>query len=77
MLINGYSGTLKNNAELPDQSILEQLSLDSVKVERLVKEFLTAQSLTILPQNSFGDAVTQFVDKDRSEERRVGKECPV
>jgi double-strand break repair protein MRE11 len=35
-----------------------------VKVEKLVKEFLTAQSLTILPQNSFGDAVTQFVDKD-------------
>ena len=23
-----------------------------------------AQSLTILPQNSFGDAVSQFVDKD-------------
>lgn len=35
-----------------------------MKVEKLVKEFLTAQSLTILPQNSFGDAVTQFVDKD-------------
>ncbi|KAF2276211.1 DNA repair exonuclease [Westerdykella ornata] len=55
---------LKNNAELPDQSVLNQLSLDSVKVEKLVKEFLEAQSLTILPQNSFGDAVTQFVDKD-------------
>ena len=44
--------------------MLAQLSLDSVKVEKLVKEFLQAQSLTILPQNSFGDAVTQFVDKD-------------
>ncbi|KAJ4367679.1 meiotic recombination [Neocucurbitaria cava] len=33
-------------------------------MSRLVKEFLTAQTLTILPQNSFGDAVTQFVDKD-------------
>lgn len=44
--------------------MLNQLSLDSVKVEKLVKEFLEAQSLTILPQNSFGDAVTQFVDKD-------------
>ncbi len=51
-------------AELPEESILAQLSLDSVKVERLVREFLTAQSLTILPQNSFGDAVSQFVDKD-------------
>lgn len=51
-------------AELPEESILAQLSVDSVKVEKLVREFLTAQSLTILPQNSFGDAVSQFVDKD-------------
>jgi double-strand break repair protein MRE11 len=35
-----------------------------LKIDELVKEFLEAQSLTILPQNSFGDAVTQFVDKD-------------
>ncbi|KAF2267057.1 DNA repair exonuclease [Lojkania enalia] len=56
--------TLKNNAELPDESILAQLAIDNVKVEKLVKEFLMAQSLTILPQNSFGDAVSQFVDKD-------------
>ncbi|KAF2869697.1 hypothetical protein BDV95DRAFT_596029 [Massariosphaeria phaeospora] len=55
---------LKNNADLPDESVMDQLSLDSVKVEKLVKEFLAAQSLTILPQNSFGDAVAQFVDKD-------------
>ncbi|KAH8697879.1 meiotic recombination protein Mre11 [Talaromyces proteolyticus] len=39
-------------------------TLDTVKVEQLVRELLTAQSLTILPQNSFGDAVSQFVDKD-------------
>ena len=57
-------GKLKDNAELPEESILAQLSLDTVKVEKLVREFLTAQSLTILPQNSFGDAVSQFVDKD-------------
>ncbi|KAF2798346.1 DNA repair exonuclease [Melanomma pulvis-pyrius CBS 109.77] len=56
--------TLKNNAELPEDAIMAQLSLDTVKVEKLVKEFLMAQSLTILPQNSFGDAVAQFVDKD-------------
>jgi len=43
---------------------MAQLSIESVKVEKLVKEFLTAQSLTILPQNTFGDAVSQFVDKD-------------
>ncbi|KAF2200343.1 DNA repair exonuclease [Delitschia confertaspora ATCC 74209] len=56
--------TLKNNADLPDESVMAQLSIDTVKVDQLVKEFLTAQSLTVLPQNSFGDAVSQFVDKD-------------
>ncbi|CAO2650317.1 Nn.00g016090.m01.CDS01 [Neocucurbitaria sp. VM-36] len=55
---------LKNNADMPDEQVLAELSIDSVKVDKLVKEFLTAQTLTILPQNSFGDAVTQFVDKD-------------
>ncbi|KAF2761909.1 DNA repair exonuclease [Pseudovirgaria hyperparasitica] len=50
--------------ELPEEHIMDQLALDSVKVEKLVREFLTAQSLTILPQNTFGDAVSQFVDKD-------------
>jgi double-strand break repair protein MRE11 len=35
-----------------------------VKVDKLVNEYLTAQTLTILPQNSFGDAVSQFVNKD-------------
>lgn len=49
---------------MPEESIMAQLSIDTVKVEKLVREFLTAQSLTILPQNSFGDAVSQFVDKD-------------
>ena len=60
----GSSRKAQNGAELPEESILAQLSIDSVKVEKLVREFLTAQSLTILPQNSFGDAVSQFVDKD-------------
>lgn len=48
----------------PDDEVLAQLSIDTVKVDKLVKEFLLAQSLTILPQNSFGDAVDQFVEKD-------------
>ena len=61
---SGATRKAQNGAELPEESILAQLSIDSVKVERLVREFLTAQSLTILPQNSFGDAVSQFVDKD-------------
>lgn len=60
----GSTRKAQSGAELPEESILAQLSIDSVKVEKLVREFLTAQSLTILPQNSFGDAVSQFVDKD-------------
>jgi double-strand break repair protein MRE11 len=50
--------------EMPEDSVMEQLSLDSIKVEKLVREFLAAQSLGILPQNSFGTAVGDFVDKD-------------
>ena len=60
----GGTKKAQNGTALPEESVLAQLSIDSVKVEKLVREFLTAQSLTILPQNSFGDAVTQFVDKD-------------
>ena len=60
----GSSRKAQNGADIPEESIMAQLSIDSIKVERLVREFLTAQSLTILPQNSFGDAVSQFVDKD-------------
>ncbi|KAK2752884.1 meiotic recombination [Arachnomyces sp. PD_36] len=59
------SALSKDNIDVPDESLSSGLaSLDTVKVEKLVREFLTAQSLTILPQNSFGDAVSQFVDKD-------------
>ncbi|KKY19931.1 putative meiotic recombination protein mre11 [Phaeomoniella chlamydospora] len=38
--------------------------LDIVRIEKLVREFLAAQTLTILPQNTFSDAVGQFIDKD-------------
>ncbi|KAL8740870.1 MAG: hypothetical protein Q9184_008447, partial [Pyrenodesmia sp. 2 TL-2023] len=60
------SGTrkTKGEADMPEESVLAQLAIDSVRIEKLVREFLTAQNLTILPQNSFGDAVSQFVDKD-------------
>lgn len=37
---------------------------DMVKVESIVSEFLSAQSLKVLPQGPFGDAVNQFVSKD-------------
>ena len=40
------------------------LTFDTVQIEELVKEYLNKQSLTILPQNSFGNAVTDFISKD-------------
>lgn len=54
----------KQTIDLPDAATMAQLGLDAVKIDELVKEFLTAQSLTILPQEPFGDAVQQFVQKD-------------
>ena len=37
---------------------------ETIRIDKLVHEFLAAQSLTILPQNHFGDAVNQYIDKD-------------
>ena len=58
------SGTRKGEAALDDAPTSHLAALDTVKVEQLVKEFLASQSLSILPQNTFGDAVAQFIDKD-------------
>lgn len=49
---------------MPEEDILAAMTIDNVKIEKLVQEFLDMQSLKILPQAPFGDAVTQFVDKD-------------
>jgi len=54
----------KVKADMPDAETMKELTLDNVKVDQLVEEFLTAQSLTILPQNQFSDSVGQFVNKD-------------
>lgn len=40
------------------------MGMDTVEVKRLVDEYLEAQSLKILPQAPFGDAVREFVQKD-------------
>ena len=48
----------------PDMPDINDLKLDSVKVSQLVEEFLTAQTLSILPQNQFSESVGLFVDKD-------------
>ena len=55
---------MQNGVEMPEESMMSTMAIDSVKVEKLVRQFLDKQSLTILPQNSFGDAVSQFIDKD-------------
>lgn len=56
----------KAQPEMPEDEVMARFaeSIDSIKVDKLVKEFLGAQSLTILPQNRFTDAVDQFVHKD-------------
>ena len=59
------SSMKKAAGDTEDQEVMSHpQGLDTVKVEKLVREFLAAQSLTILPQNYFGDAVSQFIDKD-------------
>lgn len=58
------SSSRKAAAGLDEVAASQLAGLDTVKVEQLVKEFLASQSLSILPQNSFGDAVAQFIDKD-------------
>ncbi|KAJ5674329.1 Mre11 DNA-binding [Penicillium maclennaniae] len=54
----------KTDAHINEAATSKLSALDTVKVEQLVKEFLASQSLSILPQNSFSDAVAQFIDKD-------------
>lgn len=58
------SSSRKPDANIDEATASNLAALDTVKVEQLVKEFLASQSLSILPQNSFGDAVAQFIDKD-------------
>ncbi|KAG6187945.1 Double-strand break repair protein mus-23 [Claviceps purpurea] len=58
------SAQRKANANIPAE-VLEALEDgDTIKVESLVHDFLGAQSLKVLPQGPFGDAVNQFVSKD-------------
>lgn len=53
-----------DNLDMPDEAILEDLAHGPIKVEKYVQEFLSAQSLSILPQKLFGQAVAEFVNKD-------------
>lgn len=56
---------LGESVDIDNKSLLEEFgSIENIKVESLVKEFLDKATLEILPQNGLGDAVGQFVDKD-------------
>lgn len=54
----------KDNVIIPDEEDVAQQSLEGIRIDKLVREYLEAQSLTILPQNMFGDAVTNYILKD-------------
>lgn len=54
----------KAESHMPDEAVLAALDSDNVKVGKLVHEYLSAQSLKIIPQAPFGDAITQYVEKD-------------
>ncbi|RDW66031.1 hypothetical protein BP6252_09666 [Coleophoma cylindrospora] len=60
----GGTKKVTGEKEMPEDAVLAAMSADTVRIDKVVKEFLTAQSLKILPQAPFGDAVVQFVDKD-------------
>ncbi|KAH0605400.1 uncharacterized protein H6S33_004622 [Morchella sextelata] len=55
-----------SDAPLNSSTLLEDYggSIDNVKVENLVSEFLGSATLEILPSNGLGDAIGQFIDKD-------------
>lgn len=53
----------RNEAELKEL-IARPEEAENIKVNKLVADFLAAQSLIILPQYQFGDAVNQYIDKD-------------
>ena len=56
--------TRRTRTEMLEESTLESLTNDNLNVEKIIREFLTAQTLTILPPSYFGEAVGEFVDKD-------------
>ncbi|KAK4198642.1 putative double-strand break repair protein mus-23 [Triangularia verruculosa] len=56
---------IPNDSKELREGVAEALeSVDTIKVDTLVQEYFAQQSLKILPQAPFGDAVNQFVNKD-------------
>lgn len=61
---NAAAARLAKDPEADQRVMAKIVESDNFQVDNLVKEFLEAQALTILPQNHFGDAVNQYVVKD-------------
>lgn len=61
---NAFAARTAKDKELANEIMAKLADVDNISVHELVREFLEAQSLTILPQNNFGDAVSQYVNKD-------------
>jgi double-strand break repair protein MRE11 len=59
--------TKRTSTTIIDDAEIEE-SEDSqdrvIRVEALVKEFLSAQTLSVLEENGLGEAIESFVDKD-------------
>ncbi|KAH8677611.1 Metallo-dependent phosphatase-like protein [Xylariales sp. PMI_506] len=53
----------KIETSLPDE-VMQKMEQEGFRVDKLVNEFLARQSLKILPQAPFGEAVDQYVSKD-------------
>jgi double-strand break repair protein MRE11 len=55
------SATIIDDAEIDEN---EDSQDRVIRVEALVKEFLSAQTLSVLEENGLGEAIESFVDKD-------------
>ncbi|BFZ62638.1 meiotic recombination [Saitoella coloradoensis] len=55
----------RTNIDVDDTDLLaEHDSLDKIKIQTLVNDVLSKQTLAILAENGLGDAISQYVDKD-------------
>jgi double-strand break repair protein MRE11 len=55
------SATIIDEAEIGEE---EETDEQIIRVEALVKEFLSAQTLSVLEENGLGQAIESYVDKD-------------
>lgn len=49
---------------MPDDKVLADINNGNIKVGKLVHEYLAAQALKIFPQAPFGDAITEYVERN-------------